>query len=79
MTDDLAPGFLVRLAGQRRHAAILGVDPDHADPEVSDEGRHDLIAFIQPQQAVVEEYAHQSVTGCLMLICASAGVSNALY
>ena len=40
-------------------------------PPVSGEGRHDLIALLQPQQAVVDKYAHQSVADRLVFIDAS--------
>ena len=59
--DALAFFLRVRDPGQRAEEPVLGVDPSHVDPEMTGELRHDLIAFVEPQQAVVDEDARQAV------------------
>ena len=58
-----APALLLRIrhSGERGEEPILGVDPSHVDPEVSGERGHDLVAFVEPQQAVVDEDAGQAI------------------
>lgn len=59
--DDLALGFGVGDAGQLAHELAGGVDVDDLDAHVLGEGLHDLFAFVQSQQAVVDEDAGELV------------------
>ena len=42
---------------QRLQETFLGIDANHPDAHVLGEGGHHLIAFIEAQQAVIDEYA----------------------
>ena len=46
--------------------AALGVDAVDANPHVLGEGRHDLIAFVQTQQARIDENADEAIADCLV-------------
>jgi hypothetical protein len=58
-TDDLA--LLLRILDpfERREEALGRIHADHVHAHVLGEGRHDLIALVQPQQAGVDEHAGQ--------------------
>ena len=64
VADDLALGFRIADAGERAEVAVARVDADHAHAQAMraggiGEGRHDLVALAQPQQAGVDEHAGQ--------------------
>ena len=64
--DERTPDALALLlrigdAGKGGEKAILGVDAPDVDPQMSGEGRHDLVAFVEPEQPVVDEDACQLV------------------
>jgi hypothetical protein len=57
--DDLALLFGIGDAGQRGQKPLLGVHPHHPHAQMPAEGGHHLIAFMEPQQAVIHEHAGQ--------------------
>ncbi|MNS62223.1 hypothetical protein D3C72_952770 [compost metagenome] len=59
--DDLALGFGVGDAGQLAHELRGGIDVNDLHAHVFGEGLHDLLAFVQAQQAVVDEHAGELV------------------
>ena len=59
--DDLALLLRVGFTGQVVEELLLGVGTDHLDAHVLLEHGHHLVAFVQAQQAVVDEYAGQLV------------------
>ena len=61
-TDDLALLFRIADACQGSEEALLGVDADHPHAQVFGESAHHLVALPQPQQAMVDENAHQLIT-----------------
>src|SRR3990167_3656475 len=65
-TDDLALLLRVRFAGQVIEELLLGVGADHFDAHVLGEHGHHLLAFMQAQQAVVDEYAGQLIADGLV-------------
>ena len=64
--DDLALGFGIGHAGQLAHELGGRVDVDDLDAHVLGEGLHDLFAFVQAQQAVVDENAGELVADGLV-------------
>ena len=63
-----ALSFLLRIfhAFQRREKTILGVHPLDVDAQVPCERRHDLIAFVLPQQSVIDKNADQLIADGLV-------------
>src|SRR5690606_11787685 len=61
-TDDLALGFRVGNAQQTGEELLLGVGADYRHPHALGEHGHDLLAFVQAQQAVVDKDAGQLFT-----------------
>ena len=59
--DDLALGLGVAHAGQLAEEQLAGIDADHLGVQLADEHVHHHVAFVQPQQAVVDEDAGQLV------------------
>ena len=59
--DDLALALGIGLALQRLEKALLCVDADDAHAHVLRERLHDLIAFVEAQQAVIDEYAGELI------------------
>ncbi|CRM87606.1 hypothetical protein [Pseudomonas sp. 22 E 5] len=59
--DDLALFLWVAFARQVVEELVLGVGADHFDAHVLSEHGHHLLAFVQAQQAVVDEHARQLV------------------
>ena len=59
--DDLALRFRIGHAGQVAQELVFGIDADHLDAEVLGEHVHHHLAFVQAQQAVVDEHAGQLV------------------
>src|SRR5689334_7597802 len=57
--DDLALALGIVLAAQRVEEALLGIHADDLDAEVLGENLHDGVAFMQTQQAMVDEHADQ--------------------
>ena len=47
--------------GERVEEARLGIDADDAHAEMLGEGAHDLVAFAEAQQAVIDEHAHELI------------------
>ncbi len=64
--DDLALLFRVGDAGQAAEELVLGVGADHLHAHVLGEHGHHLVAFVQAQQAVVDEHAGQLVADGLV-------------
>ncbi|MCY1215412.1 hypothetical protein D9M72_272550 [compost metagenome] len=64
--DDLALGFGIGHAGQLAHELGGGVDVDDLHAHVLGEGLHDLLAFVQAQEAVVDEDAGELVADGLV-------------
>ncbi|OPF33664.1 cytosine deaminase [Pseudomonas aeruginosa P47] len=64
--DDLALLFRVGDAGQATEELVLGVGADHLHAHVLGEHGHHLVAFVQTQQAVVDEHAGQLVADGLV-------------
>ena len=60
-TDDLALGFRIGNAPQVAHELRGGIDVDDLDAKVTGKGLHHLLAFVQAQEAVVDEDAGQLV------------------
>jgi len=48
-------------ACERREEASLGVDTNDSHSQVLGKRAHDLVAFIQPQQAMIDEDAHELI------------------
>jgi hypothetical protein len=59
--DDLALGLGVAHARQVAQELLAGVDVDHLGVQAADEHVHHHVAFVQAQQAVVDEHAGQLV------------------
>ncbi len=59
--DDFALGFRVADAGQVAQELVCGVDADDFDAQILGEHVHHHVAFVQAQQAVVDEHAGQLV------------------
>ena len=64
--DDLALLLRIGLAAQRVEEARLGIDADDLHAQVLGEDLHDLVAFVQAQQAVIDEHAGQLVADGLV-------------
>ncbi|MDT4821147.1 hypothetical protein FQZ97_543100 [compost metagenome] len=64
--DDLALGFRIGHAGELAHELGGRVDVDDLHAHVLGEGLHNLLAFIQAQQAVVDEHAGELVADGLV-------------
>src|SRR5690554_1391437 len=64
--DDLALGLRIGHAQQAGQEFVLGIGADHLDAHVLGEHGHDLVPFVQTQQAVVDEYAGQLITDGLV-------------
>ncbi|MNK45244.1 hypothetical protein D3C87_639980 [compost metagenome] len=64
--DDLALGFGVGDAGQLAHELRGGIDVNDLHAHVFGEGLHDLLAFVQAQEAVVDEDAGELVADGLV-------------
>src|SRR5690606_294998 len=64
--NDLAFGFWVGHTGQFAQEAVGSVDMDDLQTHIVREGAHDLLGFVQTQQAVVHEYAGQLVADSLV-------------
>src|SRR5690606_40152494 len=83
VADDLALGFRVLDAGQRREIALGSVDADHLDAHAAlissgSHGRHHLVAFLPAQQAGIDEHAGQPVTdGLVQQGCDHGGIDAA--
>ncbi len=67
--DDLTFLLGVRDALQSGKKFILGIDPDDVDSEMLGEHGHDLIAFVEPQQAVVNENTDELVANGFVQQC----------
>jgi hypothetical protein len=59
--DDLALRFRIGDAGQVAEELLFGVDADDLHAEVLGEHVHDHLAFVEAQQAVVDEHAGQLI------------------
>ena len=59
--DDLALGLRVGDTGERLEKARLGVHANDLHPHVLGEGPHHLIALVEPEQAVVDEHADETL------------------
>ncbi len=57
--DDLALLLGIDDAGQGVQKPFLSIDPDHPHAQMLTEGGHHLIAFMQAQQAGIDEHAGQ--------------------
>ena len=64
--DDLAFGFGIGHAGKLAHELNASVDMDDAHAHVLGKRFHDLLAFVQAQQAVVDKHAGEPVTNGLV-------------
>ncbi len=64
--DDLALLLRVGFAGQVGEELVFGVGANHLDAHVLGEHGHHLLAFVQAQQAVVDEHAGQLVADGLV-------------
>ena len=60
-SDDLALRFRVRDARERREEASFGVDTNDPHAKMLGERAHDLVAFVESQQAMIDEDAHELV------------------
>jgi len=75
--DDLAFFLRVGLAGQVIQELFFSVGADHFDAHVLGEHGHHLLAFVQAQQAVVDEHAGQLVADGLVQQRGNHGGVNA--
>ena len=60
--DDLALALRIRLAAQRVQEAIRCIHTNDAHAHVLRERLHDLVAFVESQQAVIDEHAGELLT-----------------
>ncbi len=65
-TDDLALLFRVGFAAQRVEEARFGIDTDDLHTQVVGEDLHDLVAFVEAHEAVIDEHAGQLVANGLV-------------
>ena len=64
--DGLALLLRVGLAVQRIEETLFGIHADDPHTHVAREGFHDLVAFAEPNQAVVDEHADQLIADRLV-------------
>jgi hypothetical protein len=64
--DDLALLLGIRDAGEPREERIFSIYADHVRAQVLREHSHDLIAFVQAQQARVDEHADELIADRLV-------------
>jgi hypothetical protein len=57
--DDLPLLLRVSYACQRSQEALFGIDADNAHAQVLGERTHDLVAFAEAEQAMIDEYTHE--------------------
>jgi hypothetical protein len=60
-SNDLALLFGIGFAGERPQESLLRIHADHAHAHVFGERGHDLIAFAETQQPVIDEHADELV------------------
>ena len=59
LTDNLAFVFRITNTIECVEKAFFRIHSDDIDPHIVSEGLHDLIAFVQTQQAIVNKYTSQ--------------------
>ena len=64
--DDLALLLGIGFAAQRVEEARFGIDADDLHAEVVGEDLHDLVAFVEAHEAVIDEHAGQLVADGLV-------------
>ena len=64
--DDLALLLRVGLAAQRVEEARFGIDADDLHAQVVGEDLHDLVAFVEAHEAVIDEHADQLIADGLV-------------
>jgi hypothetical protein len=66
VADDLALGLGLVNTLELAEKEIFGVGADNFDAHVLGEGRHNLIALVETQQAVVDEHADELIADRLV-------------
>ena len=76
--DDLALAFGVALALQRAEEALFRIDTNHPHTHVPGERLHHLVAFVLPQQTVIDEHARELLAqGSMQQCCDHRGIDAA--
>ena len=60
-TDDFAFFLGIGNAGEFLHELLFGIDVNHFHTQVAGEHIHDHFAFVQAQEAVIDEHTSQLV------------------